>query len=84
VRWLANYAIDRQAIRDSETLGYGQLTGSIVPRKLPYALPLEAWPYDPAKAKQLLKEAGYAHGFDAGDIIPFPPATPQAEAVAND
>ena len=80
----ANYAIDRQAIIEAETLGFGELTGSIVPRKLPYALALEAWPYDPVKAKELLREAGYPNGFDAGDITPFPPATPQAEAVAND
>jgi peptide/nickel transport system substrate-binding protein len=84
VRLAANYAIDRQAIIDSETLGYGKMTGNIVPRKLPYAVAIEPWPYDPAKAKQLLKESGYANGFDAGDITPFPPATPQAEAVAND
>jgi peptide/nickel transport system substrate-binding protein len=32
---------------------------------------------------QLLKEAGYAHGFDAGDIIPVPPWTAMAEAVAS-
>ena len=83
--WLAaNYAIDRQAIMESETLGFGTLTGSIVPRNLPHALPLEPLPYGPARARQLLKEAGYANGFDAGAITPFPPATPQAEAVAND
>jgi peptide/nickel transport system substrate-binding protein len=84
VRLAANYAIDRQAIIEAETLGFGELTGSIVPRKLPYALALEALPYDPGKAKALLREAGFPNGFDAGDITPFPPATPQAEAVAND
>jgi ABC-type transport system substrate-binding protein len=35
VRLAANYAIDRQAIIEAETLGFGQLTGSIIPRKLP-------------------------------------------------
>ena len=84
MRLAANYAIDRQAIIEAETLGFGQLTGSIIPRKLPYALALEPWPFDPTKAKHLLQEAGYPNGFDAGDTTPFPPATPQAEAVAND
>jgi peptide/nickel transport system substrate-binding protein len=84
VRPAANYASDRQAIIEAETLGFGQLTGSIIPRKLPYALALEPWPFDPTKAKHLLQEAGYPNGFDAGDITPFPPATPQAKAVAND
>jgi peptide/nickel transport system substrate-binding protein len=84
VRLAAYHAIDRQAIMESETLGFGKLTGSIVPRNLPFALTLEPLPHDPAKARLLLKEAGYPNGFDAGDITPFPPATPQAEAVAND
>lgn len=84
VRLAAYHAIDRQAIMESETLGFGKITGSIVPSKLPYALPLEPLSHDPTRARQLLKEAGYPNGFDAGDITPFPPATPQAEAVAND
>jgi ABC-type transport system substrate-binding protein len=83
VRLAANYALDRQAINEAETLGYSRLTGSIVPHTFPYALPLEALPYDPERAKQLLKEAGYAQGFDAGDIIPVPPWTAMAEAVAG-
>jgi peptide/nickel transport system substrate-binding protein len=83
VRLAANYALDRQAINEAETLGFSRLTGSIVPHTFPYALPLEPLPYDPAKAKQLLKEAGYPQGFDAGDIIPVPPWTAMAEAVAG-
>jgi ABC-type transport system substrate-binding protein len=84
VRLAAYYIIDRQAIMESETLGFGKLIGSIVPLNLPYALPLEPLAHDPAKARQLLRAVGFPHGFDAGDITPFPPATPQAEAVAND
>jgi len=32
VRQAANYAINRQAINEAETLGYSVLSGSIVPR----------------------------------------------------
>ena len=58
--WRPTTPINRQAINEAETLGHSVLSGNIVPRKFEYALPLEPYPYDPKKAKQLLKEAGYA------------------------
>ena len=33
-----------------------------------FALPLEPYAYDPKKAKDLLKEAGFPNGFDAGEF----------------
>src|SRR4030095_16549676 len=48
-----------------------------------FVLSREPHPYDPARAKQLLKEAGYPNGFDAGEITPNPPFYPFAEATAN-
>jgi peptide/nickel transport system substrate-binding protein len=48
-----------------------------------FALPIEAPPYDPKRAKQLLVEAGYANGFDAGDLTPNPPYFSMAEAIAG-
>jgi peptide/nickel transport system substrate-binding protein len=83
VRLAANYAIDREAINEAETLGFSKVTGSIIPHRFPYALPLEPYPYDPERGRQLLKEAGYPDGFDAGDITPVPPWTAMAEAVAS-
>ncbi len=44
------------------------MSGNIVPRKFEYGLTLEPYVYDPQKAKQLLKDAGYATGFDAGEV----------------
>ena len=40
-------------------LGFGRLTGNYVPRIFQFAVPMEPHPYDPAKAKKLLAEAGY-------------------------
>jgi peptide/nickel transport system substrate-binding protein len=84
VRLAANYAVNRQVINEAETLGHSVLTGSIIPRKFDYALGLEAYPYDPKKAKQLLKEAGHANGFDAGECAVDNPYAGAVEAVAND
>jgi peptide/nickel transport system substrate-binding protein len=83
VRLAANYAIDRQAINEAETLGLSKVTGTTIPRNFDFVLPREPHPYDPARAKQLLKEAGYPNGFDAGEITPNPPFYPFAEATAN-
>jgi len=47
-------------------------------------LPVEPLPYDPAKAKQLLAEAGYPQGFNAGELVPIPPAFTVGEAVVNE
>src|SRR5439155_222601 len=65
------------------TLGASKPTGNIVPRTFEFAIPFEPDPYDPAKAKQLLTEAGYANGFDAGDLHAYPPYDSTTEAVAN-
>jgi peptide/nickel transport system substrate-binding protein len=67
VRLAANHAINREAINEAETLGFSQLSGGIIPRGYEYALPLEPYAYDPKKAKALLKDAGHANGFDAGE-----------------
>jgi peptide/nickel transport system substrate-binding protein len=84
VRLAANLAIDKQAISEAAGFGLDRPTGSIIPRALAYALPLEPFPYDPVQAKRLLAEAGYPQGFDAGDLTPFPPQRRVAEAVGND
>jgi ABC-type transport system substrate-binding protein len=84
VRLAANHAINRQAINETLLLGYGIPTGNIIPRTLDGALRLEPYPYDSTKARQLLTEAGYANGFEAG-ACPVPPQlTDLGEALVND
>src|SRR6266849_5634418 len=78
VRLAASLALDRQAVNLAESLGTSRLTGSIVPRSFEFALP-----FDPGKAKQLLAEAGYANGFDAGDFYPYPPLHAMGEALSG-
>jgi peptide/nickel transport system substrate-binding protein len=83
VRLAASLAIDKQAINEVERLGFSRLTGSMIPTTLEFALRLEPYPYDPARAKRLLAEAGHPDGFDAGDLTPLPPFFTMGEAVSN-
>jgi peptide/nickel transport system substrate-binding protein len=83
VRLAANYALDRQAINEAACLGFCPPTAVIIPRVMDFALQTEPLPYDPKKAKQLLAEAGYPNGFDAGELAPIPPFYTTGEAVVN-
>ncbi len=84
VRLAANHAVNWQAINEAETLGYASLTGGMIPHKFAYTLQLEPYGYDPKKARQLLKDAGYANGFDAGECSTDTPYATAIEAVVND
>jgi peptide/nickel transport system substrate-binding protein len=83
VRQAASLAIDRQALNQAETLGFSKLTGSLIPRALEFSKFFEPDPFDPARAKKLLAEAGYASGFDAGDFYPWPPYFSMGEALVG-
>jgi peptide/nickel transport system substrate-binding protein len=83
VRVAANLAVDRDTLNQAEYLGAARVTGSIVPSGFQFAWPAPRYPYDPAKARQLLAEAGYPKGFDAGDISSDFVYAPVIEAVAN-
>src|SRR5713101_3626188 len=83
VRLAANHAVDRRSINEAETLGASRLTGSMVPRTFEFALALPPYEYDPAKAKQLLAQAGYPNGFNGGDFYPYPPYFSTGEAIVT-
>jgi peptide/nickel transport system substrate-binding protein len=69
VRLAASHAIDRQAMNQAETLGYSKITWSIIPSSFEFYWQPPGHAYDPNKARQLLAEAGYPRGFDAGDYF---------------
>jgi peptide/nickel transport system substrate-binding protein len=83
LRLAVNHALNRKAINDAACLGHCPPTGVIIPRVMDFALQVEPLAYDPARAKQLVAEAGYPNGFDAGDLVPIPPFFTTGEAVVN-
>src|SRR3989454_10225842 len=83
VRLAANLAIDRQAVNQAETLGLSKLTASIIPQNFDFSWPAPLYPFDQKKARQLLAEAGYPNGFDAGTITVDLANASFAEAVTS-
>src|SRR5438094_4978746 len=83
LRLAVNYALDRQKINEVGCLGFCPPAGVIVPRVMDFALQVDPLPYDPAKAKQLLAEAGYPNGIDAGEFAAVPGFPTVGEAVMN-
>ena len=83
VRLAANHALDRQAINEAENLGFARITNSIVPVSFDFYWQPPLYAHDPGKARQLLAEAGYPNGFDAGDYFVDAAFTNVAEATVN-
>jgi peptide/nickel transport system substrate-binding protein len=78
-------AIDRAAIAKSLYSGYAQVPGSwLFPTAPGYDSSVKPYPYDPAKAKQLLKEAGASNlsftfnTYNASTGVPQVPSLVQA------
>jgi peptide/nickel transport system substrate-binding protein len=84
LRLAVNHALNRKVISEAACLGFCPPAAVIVPRVMDYALQVEPPAYDPQKARQLLAEAGYPRGFDAGELTPIPPFFTAAEGVIND
>src|SRR6266545_2705406 len=83
LRLAVNYALDRKGTNQAACLGFCPPAGVIVPRVMDFALQVPPLPYDPQKAKQLLAEAGYPNGLDAGEFVSIPGFATVGEAALN-
>ncbi|MBA0217925.1 glutathione ABC transporter substrate-binding protein GsiB [Pectobacterium brasiliense] len=63
VRQALNYAINKEALIKVAFSGYATPAEGPLPGSIDYSVKYQPWPYDPAKARELLKEAGYPDGF---------------------
>ena len=64
VRQAINYAINKEALAKVAFSGYATAADGVAPQGVEYAVKIGPWPYDVAKAKQLMTEAGYPNGFE--------------------
>ena len=64
VRQAIAYAINKQALAKVAFAGYAVPADGVVPDAVEYSVKLGPWPYDLAKAKKLMAEAGYPNGFE--------------------
>ncbi|WP_405722839.1 ABC transporter substrate-binding protein [Streptomyces sp. NBC_01537] len=85
VRQAMNYAIDRKAILKSVLAGQGVTNASTPfgPDSLGYSQSIDSYyTYDVAKAKQLLRQAGYPNGFSV-KVVNNPQWDQMAQALAG-
>jgi peptide/nickel transport system substrate-binding protein len=65
VRQALYQAIDIETIRTATMRGLAQPTGAMIPAPFPWIVgPEKRFPFDRAKARQLLADAGYPNGFE--------------------
>ncbi|KAB8309448.1 ABC transporter substrate-binding protein [Erwinia endophytica] len=86
VRQALTMAVNKQAIIDAVYQGTGQIAKNLIPPTMwGYNDAVQDYPYDPAKAKALLKEAGLPDGFSI-DLWAMPvqrPYNPNARRMAE-
>jgi peptide/nickel transport system substrate-binding protein len=69
VRRALNYAVDKKSIAQHIFKGHAKVPNSVTSPTAVWHAPGVTYPYNPAKAKKLLAEAGYPNGFKTRMLV---------------
>jgi len=83
VREAISLTLDREAINNAESGGMGRVSGNWINNDVQYALEWPKFPRDVARAKQLMKEAGFPDGFTVDWLTPVPDYFSRGERVIS-
>ncbi len=81
VRQAVSLAIDRAAINDAETGGFGKVSGNWINNDVQYGLEWPDLEFNLDKARQLMREAGHPNGFTVDWLTPLAPFYSRGERI---
>ena len=81
VREAISLAINRAAINEAESAGLGKVSGNWINDDVQFGLPWPELEYNVAKARALMREAGYPNGFTVDWLTPLAPFYSRGERV---
>src|SRR5207245_730619 len=81
VREAVSLAIDRRAMNQAESAGFGKISGNWINNDVQYGLEWPEFEFNLEKARQLMRDAGHPKGFTVDWLTPLPPYYARGERL---